>query len=145
MAGKATLRNIGFAANTYTVRFSVIRSADSEVLGMNEDDFTAEPGASVDVAFPDITTSRASGIDACARHRETCGVIEAKSAVLRAPVRSAIYRVGDPVPGSARRMACSTSSLRSPVGSEPSPPRSITACLSSRHCWTSTRVSLIQR
>ena len=65
--GKATLRNIGSAANTYTVRFSVIRSADSEVLGMKEDDFTLEPGASVDVAFPDITTSRASGIE-CVPH-----------------------------------------------------------------------------
>jgi hypothetical protein len=61
--GKASLRNVGAVANTYTVRFSVVRSSDSGVVGMKEDDFTVEPGESVDIAFPDITTSQATGLE----------------------------------------------------------------------------------
>jgi hypothetical protein len=61
--GKATLRNVGAVANTYTVRFSVVRSSDSGVVGMSEDDFTVEPGQSVDIAFPDIATSQATGLE----------------------------------------------------------------------------------
>lgn len=61
--GKATLKNVGAVANNYTVRFSVVRSSDSGVVGMREDDFTVDPGQSVDIAFPNITTSQATGLE----------------------------------------------------------------------------------
>lgn len=65
--GKATLNNVGSATNTYTVRFSVVSNSDSMVVGYKEDDFTVEPGGSVDVAFPNIATDRANGLKCVSR------------------------------------------------------------------------------
>lgn len=65
--GKATLQNVGSTANTYTVRFSVVRNSDSGVVAMKEDNFTLEPGGSVDVAFPNIATDRSSGLECVPR------------------------------------------------------------------------------
>ena len=61
--GKATLRNVGSNPNTYTVQFSVVRTADSQVVGVKKQDFTVEPGESVDVAFPTVATTSASGLE----------------------------------------------------------------------------------
>ena len=61
--GKATLRNVGSSPNTYTVQFSVVRTADSQVVGVKKQDFTVEPGESVDVAFPTVATSSSSGLE----------------------------------------------------------------------------------
>ena len=61
--GKATLRNVGTNTNTYTVQFSVVRTADSQVVGVKKQDFTVEPGESVDVAFPTVATTSASGLE----------------------------------------------------------------------------------
>ncbi|GLB67898.1 hypothetical protein AHIS1636_23380 [Arthrobacter mangrovi] len=61
--GKATLRNVGSSPNTYTVQFSVVRTADSQVIGVKKQDFTVEPGESVDVAFPTVATSSSSGLE----------------------------------------------------------------------------------
>ena len=49
--GKARLTNVGTATNTYTVRFSVLRTGSQDVLGMKEESFTVGPGDSTDVAF----------------------------------------------------------------------------------------------
>lgn len=65
--GKASLTNVGAAANTYTVRFSVIRTGSQDVLGMKEESFTVAPGDSTDVAFASIYTSNASGLECVAR------------------------------------------------------------------------------
>jgi len=65
--GKATLQNVGTGTNTYTVQFSVVRTSDSRVVGQKEDQFTVGPGESVDVAFPNITTIGATGLECRAR------------------------------------------------------------------------------
>ena len=61
--GKATLRNVGSNTNTYTVQFSVVRTADSQVVGVKKKNYTVDPGESVDVAFPTVATSSASGLE----------------------------------------------------------------------------------
>jgi hypothetical protein len=45
------------------VQFSVVRTADSQVVGVKKQDFTVEPGESVDVAFPTVATTSASGLE----------------------------------------------------------------------------------
>jgi hypothetical protein len=65
--GKARLTNVGTATNTYTVRFSVIRTGSQDVLGMEEDSFTVGPGDSTDVAFATIYTSNSKGLECVAR------------------------------------------------------------------------------
>lgn len=61
--GKATLQNVGTATNTYTVQFSVVRSSDSRVVGQKEVEFTVKPGETLDVAFPNIVSTGATGLE----------------------------------------------------------------------------------
>jgi hypothetical protein len=65
--GKARLTNVGTATNTYTVRFTVIRTDGQDVLGMKEDSFTLGPGDSTDVALANIHTSTSEGLECVAR------------------------------------------------------------------------------
>ena len=65
--GKARLTNVGTATNTYTVRFSVIRTGSQDVLGMKEESFTVGPGDSTDVAFASIHTSNSEGLECVVR------------------------------------------------------------------------------
>lgn len=65
--GKATLTNVGTAANTYTVRFSVGTSTNTSAAGMHEEDFALQAGESTDVAFADIATNTSPEME-CRAH-----------------------------------------------------------------------------
>ncbi|MDJ0319128.1 hypothetical protein [Pseudarthrobacter sp. PS3-L1] len=60
--GKALLTNNEPAEATFTVRFSIRRSADAYLIGYEEDSFTLAPGQTADVAFPDIATADPDGL-----------------------------------------------------------------------------------
>jgi hypothetical protein len=65
--GKARLTNVGSTTNTYTVRFSVVRSDGGQVLGMKEATYTLKPGTSTDAALANIHSGAGAGLECVAR------------------------------------------------------------------------------